>query len=153
MKKQLTILLIGIILLSGCSKQENKKHVCSAVVDDMQDTMVLTAEGDRVVFINEEIKLNWSDYEIATEEEKDIFESMMLEAFASLKETEGVKLDSRREEESLLILIEIDTQMTDYGTLKEMGMIVSENTEVAEISLEDSIAQLLNAGYECEIQK
>ena len=97
--------------------------------------------------------MKWQDYDVTTEEEKEIFETMMLEAFASFKETEGVKLESKKEEESLLILIEIDTESANYNALKELGLITSENTEATDISLEYSTAQLSSAGYVCEIQE
>lgn len=152
MKKLLIVLFISLFTLSGCTAKENTKTVCSAMVDNMQDTMILNATGDTVTLINEEIRMNWQDYDVVTEEEKEIFESMMLNAFASLKEASGVKLESKREEESLLILIEIDIQNADYSVLNELGMISSESKGAAEISLEDSVAQLTSASYTCTIQ-
>lgn len=153
MKKLLIVLFISLFTLSGCTAKENTKTVCSAMVDNMQDTMILNATGDTVTLINEEIRMKWQDYDVTTEEEKEIFETMMLEAFASFKETEGVKLESKKEEESLLILIEIDTESANYNALKELGLITSENTEATDISLEHSTAQLSSAGYVCEIQE
>lgn len=153
MKKLLIGLAAALLCLSGCgSSSKETKTICQANVNGMNDVMTITASDDRVTLLNEVIELAWADFEVETEEDKALFEEMLMEEFSVMEEYDGITIASEAGEDALKIKIDIDVTKVDYDVLVDLGMAEATSEKVAYISLEDSISGLESGGYSCSAQ-
>lgn len=146
MKKLFCVLLVGMLLMSGCSEEEEKKTVCRYEMDGITEEMTLTSLGDTVLSTTSVLKLPFALYEVSTEEEKELFTEQMLSAF----EVEGVHVESKSTEDEFILEMVINMEEVTLSTLAELGMIASDEVDSEVISLEKTLESLTTSGYTCE---
>lgn len=147
MKKTLVLLAV-LLCLCGCSSKETTT-VCKLDSMGMVDEMEIISTNDKVTNLNETVTLKWTDYEIETDDEKDLLEAALLEAFVALSDVDGVEINSEKTEDALVITINMDIVNGDLEAMASAGILTLEDGAIA-ISLEKSIEGLTGNGYTCK---
>ncbi len=148
MKKICCGMFALLLCLSGCGGKETTT-VCRGNVNGMEDIMTMTASGDKVKTSTEEVILNYADFALETEEEKETFMALMEEQFSSM-EQEGIAVETETTEETMTIRVIFDLSKVDYDSLVSMGFAEESDQEVNYISLKESIAGFEANGFTCE---
>ena len=146
MKKLLCVLFAGMLLLSGCSEPEEKTTVCKVEMDGMSEQITLTALDDEVLSMKSVMQLPYSLYDIVTDEEKAMFESQMLENFA----TSGIQVESKSTEDVFVLEMNINFAEVNYQDLVNLGMMSESDLDSEMISLQKTLDGLTSSGYTCE---
>lgn len=146
MKKLLCVLFAGMLLLSGCSEPEEKTTVCKVEMDGMSEQITLTALDDEVLSMKSVMQIPYSLYDIVTDEEKAMFESQMLENFA----TSGIEVESKSTEDVFVLEMNINFAEVNYQDLVDLGMMSESDLDSEMISLQKTLDGLTSSGYTCE---
>ncbi|MBQ7888648.1 MAG: DUF1307 domain-containing protein [Erysipelotrichaceae bacterium] len=146
MKKLLCVLFAGMLLLSGCSEPEEKTTVCKVEMDGMSEQITLTALDDEVLSMKSVMQIPYSLYDIVTDEEKAMFESQMLENFA----TSGIQVESKSTEDVFVLEMNINFAEVNYQDLVDLGMMSESDLDSEMISLQKTLDGLTSSGYTCE---
>lgn len=146
MKKLLCVLFAGMLLLSGCSEPEEKTTVCKVERDGMSEQITLTALDDEVLSMKSVMQIPYSLYDIVTDEEKAMFESQMLENFA----TSGIEVESKSTEDVFVLEMNINFAEVNYQDLVDLGMMSESDLDSEMISLQKTLDGLTSSGYTCE---
>ena len=146
MKKLLCVLFAGMLLLSGCSEPEEKTAVCKVEMDGMSEQITLTALDDEVLSMKSVMQIPYSLYDIVTDEEKAMFESQMLENFA----TSGIQVESKSTEDVFVLEMNINFAEVNYQDLVDLGMMSESDLDSEMISLQKTLDGLTSSGYTCE---
>lgn len=146
--KKILVLLAALLCFCGCSAKETTT-VCKLDANGMVDEMSIVAENDKVTMLNEKVTLYWEDFEVESDDDKELLEAVMMEAFASLVDVDGIEINSEMTEDALLITIDMDIINGDLDAMANVGVLTLEDGAIA-ISLEKSIEGLTGNGYTCE---
>ena len=146
MKKMLCLMFAGMILFSGCAKDEEKQAVCRIDKDGITEEMTVNALNDQVLSTSSLMKLPFSMYEIETDEEKELFIEQMLLPF----QIDGVNAVSKSTDDEFVLEMTIDLTTASFETLVELGMLASEDLDAEIISFEKTVEGLKASGYACE---
>ena len=147
MKRIVCILMVGLLLMSGCAKDEEKKAVCRVHQNGISDEMTLNALNDEVLTSKSVMTVPFSLYELTTEEEKTQFAEQMMAGFADV---EGVKVSSETTEDEFVLTIEVDYTVVTLEGLLELGLIEESDMDSEMISYEMTVEGLVSMGYTCE---
>lgn len=146
MRRICYMLFAGLILMSGCAKDEEKKAVCRLEHDGIKEEMTVNALNDKVLNTSSVMRLPFSMYEIETEEEKNLFIEQMLQPF----QIDGVTAVSNSTEDEFVLEMTIDLETASFEALAQMGMLKEEDLDAEMISFEKTVEGLKNSGYVCE---
>lgn len=140
----------GLIVLGGCSSAETRS--CSYGNENMTDTFEITAAGDSVTHMNETITLDFSAMGATKEDMMEIsdedLEALFVSAMPQLaEEMEGVSVEYEISGTKAVVHVSIDFAKADPEVLYDLGIIDAKESNV---SMEQSVNQLKEKGYECK---
>lgn len=147
MKRIACMLMVALLLMSSCAKDEEKKAVCRVSQNGISDEMTLNALNDEVLNSKSVMTVPFSLYELTTEEERAQFTEQMMAGFS---EVEGIKVSSETTEEEFVLTIEVDYTVVALESLLELGLIEESDMDSEMISYEMTIEGLVSMGYTCE---
>lgn len=146
MKKILCVFFVGMMLFSGCAKEEEKKAVCRLEKDGISEEMALNALNDQVLNTVSVMKLPFAMYEIETEEEKQLFTEQMMTGF----DYAGITVETKSTEDEFVLEMTVDYEVVSFEDLEQLGMIASEEVDSEIVSFEKTLESLRASGYVCE---
>ncbi len=146
MKRMLWVLLIGLLLMSGCAKDEEKKAVCRLEKEGIVEEMTLNALNDQVLNTTSVMRLPFAMYEIETEEEKALFTEQMISGL----DYDGITVETKSTEDEFVLEMTIDYEVVSFENLVLLGMIASEEADSELVSFEKTLESLTSSGYSCE---
>ena len=147
MKRIACVLIVALVLMSACAKDEEKKAVCRVSQNGISDEMTLNALNDEVLNSKSIMTVPFSLYELTTEEERAQFTEQMMAGFS---EVEGIKVSSETTEEEFVLTIEVDYTVAALESLLELGLIEESDMDSEMISYEMTVENLVSMGYTCE---
>lgn len=147
MKKFVYVMMIVLLLVSGCAKDEEKKAVCRITQDGISDELTLNALNDQVLTTTSIMKLPFSMYDLTTDDEKAQFVEQLMAGFG---EYEGIEVDSETTEEEFVLKMSIDYSIVKLEDLVTLGLIAQSDVDSEMISFEKTVESLTASGYTCE---
>ena len=147
--KKIIILLLGIIMLTGCGAAQKKEtgYTCSFSEQGVESTVVFTSDGDKVNTSKTTMKINY-----------DIFGIVDASMKAQLKETyestyigiEGVVISvSVDADDYLMMTIDVDFKVADRDYLIAAGLVEEDDYDGEFVSLKKIVASTVDNGYKC----
>ncbi|MDD4643296.1 MAG: DUF1307 domain-containing protein [Erysipelotrichaceae bacterium] len=146
--KKLILLLVGLLLLSGCSAK--KEVMCEYSEEGFYSSIVFTGEDDDIYKSTETIKILFSLVEAVDDDAKEALKSQLESAYGGI---EGVEVDVDIDgDEYLVMKIMVDFQKASNDDLVALGYLSQSELEADYISFEQSISENEAYGYTCEIK-
>ena len=147
MKRIACVLMVALVLMSACAKDEEKKAVCRITEDGISDEMTIEALNDTVMRSKSVMKLPFSLYGLTTEDEKAQFAEQMMAEFT---EVAGIKITSESTADEFVLTLEIDYSTVAFESLLQLGMMNESDMDVEIISFEKTVEEMSATGYTCE---
>ncbi len=148
MKRFISLLIVGLLIISGCAKKdEEKKAVCRITNEGISDEMTIEALNDTVMTSKSVMKVPFSLYGLTTEDEKAQFSEQMMAEFT---EVDGIKIASESTADEFVLILEVDYSVVAFESLLKLGMMNENDMDVEIISFEKTIEGLKTSGYTCE---
>lgn len=142
--------LVAVMLLSGCSKnQEGKTTVCKGNQDET-DVVIFYSEGDRVISQTEQDVYTFDELEMSLEDAKDTeYMNALLEAYRGLYEdiSKGLEITVETDETHVIFKLTLDYTVADYDELAALDII---NSGIDYVSLKETIVAFEKEDMTCE---
>lgn len=157
--KGLLVCLLAVGVLAGCSSDDTpKKTVCSGVLDGVDETLTLEAEGDKLVKWTEAANIPLSSYGITAEQyandksllDLEFLKETLMETLLGDTEMKGVKVDLNVEGENLVLNLIIDYTKVDIDALIDSGFVEAGTLATSYISYEESVKAYKESGLTCK---
>lgn len=142
MKKSIYILLVVLIMVSGCQINETTKTVCSSKKDLGSSSIVLEAKGNNVLL---QTQTSFIDVSRFSEEE---LEEILILIRSQYEGIEGVTRTETIKDDVIIEVIELDYQRANLTILKSKGLIDASDA-VETIGLKETVAAFKDLGYTC----
>lgn len=151
--KYLLCALLLVTMASGCgssSEDEKSTTVCSGLVDGVNETMTIKADGDKLVTQKEEITYTFAELGVSKEDlDLDEFMQLLMGQIFDASEVEGIKASYETTDEEVTIILTIDYTKVDLKVLEDAGIVEAGWLTTKYISLEKTIEGLEGNGYKC----
>ncbi len=152
--KYLLCALLLVTMVSACGSggsDEKSTTVCSGVIDGLEETMTLKADGDKLVTQKESITYSFADLGVTKDQlDMESFMQLLMNQIFNTDEVKGVKASYETTDTDLTILLTIDYTKVDLDILEEAGIIESGWLTTKYISLERTVEGLEDTGYTCK---
>lgn len=157
--KGLLVFLLAVGVLTGCSNDDTpKKTVCSGVLDGVDETLTLEAEGDKLAKSTEDATIPLSSYGISAEDyandnsilDLEFLKENLMETLVGDTEMKGVSVELKVEEENLKLTMVIDYTKVDIDALVDSGFVEAGALTTSYISYEESVKSYEDNGLTCK---
>lgn len=156
--KGLLVCLLAVGVLAGCSDDTPKKTVCSGLLDGVDESLTLEAEGDKLVKWTENATIPLSTYGITGEQyandnsllDLEFLKDTLMETLLGDTEMKGVSVDLDVEGENLVLKLIIDYTKVDIDALVDSGFVEAGTFTTSYISYEESVKAYKESGLTCK---